>query len=248
MLKGLLKLTWVETKVFMREPMGSVTTILFPIVLFAILGRAFRNVSPEETTTRGWVTTTLPVLITLLIALNAVTSLTTILSIYREGGILKRLKATPLTPATILTAHVLVKLGLTAVNIVILIMVGKTFYSIDLQGSIVCFSLAVFISSLSILSMGFVIASLVPTARFAQLITGFILYPLLTISGLFIPLDTLPSALQVLSRLSPITNAASLTAGMWEGQSWLEYSYETFALIVSFGICIAISSRFFRWE
>ena len=217
MLKGLLKLAWVETKIFMREPMGSVTTILFPIVLFVVLGRVFQNVSPGKTTTPGWVTTTLPVLITLLITLNAVTSLTTILSIYREGGILKRLKATPLSPTTILTAHVLVKLGLTAINIIILILVGKKFFSIDLQGSIVSFSLAVFISSLSILSMGFVIASLVPTARFAQLITGFILYPLLTISGLFMPLDTLPSALQALSRLSPITNAVSLTTGMWQG-------------------------------
>ena len=41
-------------------------------------------------------------------------SLVTIISIYREGGILKRLRATPLRPHTILTAHVLVKLLFTA--------------------------------------------------------------------------------------------------------------------------------------
>ena len=52
----------------------------------------------------------------MLIAISAVLSLVTIISIYREGGILKRLRATPLRPQTILSAHVLVKLLLTAVD------------------------------------------------------------------------------------------------------------------------------------
>ena len=51
-------------------------------------------------------------------ALSAVLSLVTIISIYREGGILKRLRATPLRPYTILTAHVIVKLLFTAVTLV----------------------------------------------------------------------------------------------------------------------------------
>ena len=56
----------------------------------------------------------LPVFASILIAISAVLSLVTIISIYREGGILKRLRATPLRPQTILAAHVLVKLLLTA--------------------------------------------------------------------------------------------------------------------------------------
>ena len=56
----------------------------------------------------------IPTLVSILITISAVLSLVTIISIYREGGILKRLRATPLRPWTILTAHVLVKLALTA--------------------------------------------------------------------------------------------------------------------------------------
>ena len=47
-------------------------------------------------------------------------SLVTIIAIYREGGILKRLRATPLRPHTILTAHVLVKLLFTAVTLALI--------------------------------------------------------------------------------------------------------------------------------
>ena len=60
----------------------------------------------------------------MLIALSAVLSLVTIIAIYREGGILKRLRATPLRPHTILTAHVLVKLLFTAVTLALLLLAG----------------------------------------------------------------------------------------------------------------------------
>ncbi len=67
--------------------------------------------------TSGFLRIGLPVLAALLIAVSSVISLVTIVSIYREGGILKRLRATPLRPQTILTAHVIVKLALTAATL-----------------------------------------------------------------------------------------------------------------------------------
>ena len=50
------------------------------------------------------------------------------------------------------------------------------------------FAMALLISTWSILSMGFLIASIVPTARFAQPIGVAILYPMLGLCGLFVPL------------------------------------------------------------
>jgi len=39
MLRGLWKLTWIEIKIFLREPLGVVGTVGLPIVLFVVLGR-----------------------------------------------------------------------------------------------------------------------------------------------------------------------------------------------------------------
>ena len=101
--------------------------------------------------------------------MSAVLSLITIIAIYREGGILKRLRATPLRPWTILTAHVLVKLLFTAITL-ILMLAGRA--SATIRSEPICrssaFALALLLSTLEILSIGFLIASLVPTARFAQ--------------------------------------------------------------------------------
>jgi ABC-2 type transport system permease protein len=65
--------------------------------------------------------------VSLLIAISAVLSLVTIVSIYREGGILKRLRATPLRPYTILTAQVIVKLTLTAATLALMLMAGRRY-------------------------------------------------------------------------------------------------------------------------
>ncbi len=107
MLRGLWKLTWIEIKIFLREPLGAFGTIVVPVVLFLVLGRiASRGRAPAAPAPIVSSTSALPVLASLLIAISAVLSLVTIISIYREGGILKRLRATPLRPQTILTAHV----------------------------------------------------------------------------------------------------------------------------------------------
>ena len=50
------------------------------------------------------------------------------------------------------------------------------------------------LSTLSVLSIGFLTASLVPTARFAQPISAIVLYPMVALSGLFVPVEALPAA------------------------------------------------------
>src|SRR6185369_14796581 len=94
-------------------------------------GRLMRGAGPASPEA-AFVKTGLPVLAAILMATSAVVSLVTIIAIYREGGILKRLRATPLHPATILTAHVLVKLLFTAVTLVLLLLVGKRYLPVDI--------------------------------------------------------------------------------------------------------------------
>src|SRR5215203_6197069 len=124
MFRGFLKLTWVETKIFVREPMGLVGTLGMPLALFVGLGRmvgAGRSGGPAL----GGAPFNVPILSALLIAVSAVMSLVTIISIYREGGILKRLRATPLSPLTILGAHVAVKLVFTIAGLALLVAAGR---------------------------------------------------------------------------------------------------------------------------
>ncbi len=249
MFRGLFKLTWLEIKIFLREPLGAFGSILFPVGVFIVAGRLLGGgVPPSSLSVGGFVRVGLPVLASVLISLSAVLSLVTIISIYREGGILKRLRATPLRPQTILTAHVLVKLALTLVTMILLVLAGKRYYPVNVNVPVFGFAAALLISTWSILSIGFLIASIVPTARFAQPIGAAILYPMLALCGLFVPLNSLPPALHAVARLVPLTYAVSLLEGIWKGEAWSAHLGDVAALVIVFTICTALSSRVFRWE
>jgi ABC-2 type transport system permease protein len=249
LMRGLWKLTWIEIKIFLREPLGAFGTIGVPVLLFVVLGRVTKlRVAPSSLPATGFSGASLPVLVSLLISISAVLSLVTIISIYREGGILKRLRATPLRPYTILTAQVIVKLMLSAATLALMFMAGKRYIPAGAHVPWFSFTLALIVSTWSILSLGFLIASIVPTARFAQPIGAVILYPMIAVSGLFVPIQALPSALQTVARALPLTYSVSLLQGIWNGDSWFTHFGDVAALTVLFLVCTVLSAKVFRWE
>lgn len=249
MLRGLWKLTWIEIKVFLREPLGAFGTIGIPVLMYVVLGRIVTSRPASSAfATGGFSAVHLPVLVALLISISAVLSLVTIIAIYREGGILKRLRATPLRPQTILTAHVIVKLLLTAATLALMLLAGRRYIPAGAHVPWFSFTIALLISTWSILSIGFLIASIVPTARFSQPIGAIILYPMLAFSGLFVPIEILPPVLHALARALPLTYAVSLLQGIWIGDPWSAHIGDVAALAVVFLICTALSAKVFRWE
>jgi ABC-2 type transport system permease protein len=131
---------------------------------------------------------------------------------------------------------------------VLMILAGKRYYPVNISVPIFGFAMALLISTWSILSIGFLIASLVPTARFAQPIGAAILYPMLALCGLFIPLESLPPSLHAAARVLPLTYAVSLLQGIWKGEAWSAHLGDVAALILVFAICTALSAKVFRWE
>ena len=247
-LRGFWKLTWLEAKIFAREPMGFIGTLIVPVVVFVVLGRAFggaRSLAPQTPVNLPF---NPAILAAIVIAIGAVQSLVAIISIYREGGILKRLRATPLSPVTILGAHVVVKLFFTVISLSLLMLAGRRMFPGVMEVNVLSFTLAVLLSTFSILSLGFVMASLVPTARFAQPIGGLVLYPMLAISGLFFPLSRLPGAIRMVANLLPTTHAVALLQGVWDGSGWAAHSMNAVALVVLFFLYTALATRVFRWE
>ena len=249
MLRGLSRLTWLEIKIFLREPLGVIGTVGLPVLIYAGLGRLASpragRVSPDLP---RFVSVDLPILTSLLIAASAVLSLIAIMAIYREGGILRRLRATPLRPHTILTAHVMTKLVLTAVTLAVMVLAGRRYYPVAANVPLVSFTLALLFSTVSLMSLGFVIASVVPTARFAQPIGTVILYPMLGLSGLFVPVESLPPMLQAVARALPFTYAVSLLRGVWHGEGWSSHVGDVAILTLMFLVCTVLSAKVFRWE
>ena len=129
MIRALAKLTWLETKIFIREPMGVIGTVGIPVAVFVIASQiAGPRVARAAMQPGGVVSAFMPVLASVLMSLSAISSLVTIVSIYRESGILKRLRATPLSPTVVLSAHVIVKLAFTALTLMLMVLAGRQYF------------------------------------------------------------------------------------------------------------------------
>ena len=129
-----------------------------------------------------------------------------------------------------------------------MVLAGRRYYPVGVEVPVVSFTLACWSAPWPILSMGFVIASVVPTARFAQPIGAVVFYPMIALSGLFTPIDALPQGLQLLSRFLPMTYIVSLLQGILSGASWSAHLGDVAALALVFAVCTALSARIFRWE
>ena len=246
MLTGFWKLTWVEIKVFMREPMGVVGSLALPVFAFIFVSRALGY--SEATDVADALPFNVAIMAALFIAIGAALSLITIITIYREGGILKRLRATPLSPLTILGAHVFVKLIFTVIGLGLLVLAGRQFFPGAMDVNLWSFTVALLLGTLSILSVGFVISSIVPTARFAQPLGSVRLYPMVALSGLFFPLEVLPPGWRVFANMLPTTHAVALMQGIWDGAGWGAHWANVFGLLAVFAVCSAVSTKVFRWE
>jgi ABC-2 type transport system permease protein len=248
MLARFLKLTWIEIKIFVREPLGLIFSVGMPVGMFIFFGRSVGARDGASERLGAVLGQTIPIFIAMFIALSSALSLIAVISIYREGGILKRLRATPLGPPTILLAHVAVKLIFTALTLGLMVLAGRRFYPVPLEFDVLNFGLALLFSTVSVISIGFVIASAVPTARFAQPIGSAILYPMLAISGIFAPIEALPKFWATIAGVLPVTHAVALMKGMWIGGSWLDHLPNVGVLALTIVICTAVSARIFRWE
>lgn len=246
-LQGFWKLTWVETKIFIREPMGFVATLVMPVLVFILLGRAL-GARTAAAAPNPDIPFNPAILAAVLIAISAVQSLVAIISIYREGGILKRLRSTPLSPVTILGAHVVVKLCFTVMSLSLLLLAGRRLFPGVMRVNVFSFTMAVLLGTFSILSLGFLIASVVPTARFAQPISAAVVYPMLALSGLFFPVERLSRPFQLVAYALPTTHAVALLQGVWEGSGWVAHWVNVAALLVLFVAYTSLSTRVFRWE
>jgi ABC-2 type transport system permease protein len=229
---------------FWRNREAAVFIFVFPPMLFLLLGAVYDGDIDG-----------VPAVDRLLVGIlgygcanTALAGLAITLVIRREDGILKRLRATPLRPVTILTAHVLVKLLLTAVTLVLMVLAGKRYYPVPVAVPVSSFMLALLLTTITILSLGFLIASLVPTARFAQPIGSAIFYPMVALSGLFVPVAALPQGFRIIARLLPLTYASSLLKGIWTGDPWSAHVLDVAVLLLMFAAYTLLSAKVFRWE
>jgi ABC-2 type transport system permease protein len=246
-MRGFWKLSWIEMKLFLREPMAAFFTLVFPLMLLFLFGSIYGNEPTTFFNGFGSVDVSVPAYTAMIIATTGLPSVTIQIASYREFGILRRLKATPLRPPAVLLAEVMVIFAMTVLSMALLIIAGKIFYGLRFAGNPVHVLLAFILASFSFFALGFVLASLLPSARSAMVVAMALFFPMLFLSGAAIPLEVLPGNIRQYAQVLPLTHVVTLLRGLWIGDSLVMHLKEIIFLSVQLVIGVSISTKIFKW-
>ena len=247
-MKSLLKMTWMEAKLFLREPMSAFFTLVFPLMYLLLFGAISGNEPTPQYGGQRTIDASIPGLTAMIICVAGLMSTTMTMSTYREKGILRRLRTTPVSPLVVLVAQVIVVFTMTALGMFLLVAAGVLVYHVRFEGNPFSLLAGFVLSSLSFFGIGFILAGTMPTTRSAWVVGMVLLYPMLLLSGAFFTVELLPAAVQKVSAFIPLTYVVNLLGGLWMGQPWGDHLLDVGLLAGLLLVGIVVSAKTFRWE
>jgi ABC-2 type transport system permease protein len=247
-MKSLLKMTWMEAKLFLREPASAFFTLVFPLIYLFMYGMISGNEPTPQFGGQRMIDASIPGLTAAIICITGLMSTTMTMSTYREKGILRRLRTTPVSPLVVLAAQVIVVFAMTALGMLLLVAAGMLVYHVRFEGNAFSLLAGFVLSSLSFFGLGFILAGIMPTVRSAWVVGMVLMYPMMFLSGAFFTVKLLPAAIQRVSAFLPLTYVVNLLGGLWTGQPWGDHLLDVGVLTGMLLLGIIISAKTFRWE
>ena len=248
-MKSLLKMTWMEAKLFLREPVSAFFTLVFPLVMLFIFGFIYGNVPPPPgSDSQSAIGGLIPALTAMVIGMTGLMPITITMATYRENGILRRLRTTPVSPLVVMAAQLIVVFIMTGLGMLLLVVAGKLVFHVRFDGNAFSLLAGFTLGSLSFFGIGFILAGTMPTARTAQIVAMVLLYPMLILSGAAWPRELMPAAVQKISAFLPLTYVVTLLRGLWVGEPWGKHLLDVGVLAGMLVLGIIISVKTFRWE
>jgi ABC-2 type transport system permease protein len=234
-----------EAVLLVREIVPLLWGVAFPMALLAIIG-AFSHGPDASLDGFSLVAAYEPVLIAFTCATFALQGLPTVLASYRERGILRRLNATPVGAARLLSAQLTVNLSITLTATVGILIVGDAAFGVALPGQPVGFAVALLLTAAAMLSLGLLVAAVARTGRVAGAVGTMLFLPLMFFAGLWTPQALMPAALRRIGDYTPLGAAVTALqhsmAGQWPPASSL-------AVLAAYSVALALLAwRLFRWE
>ncbi len=233
-----------EQKTFWRSREAAVFIFVFPLLLYALLG----SVYGDDIDGVPAVDILLAGLFGYGAANTAFGGLAIALVVRREAGVLKRLRATPLPPATYLAAVLLSTLVTFALQSIGLLALGGLVFDASMPANWLGFAGAVVLGVASFAGMGLAAASLIRSAEGVSAVVNVVILPMAFLSGSFGPTRDFPEFLQRIADVLPLTYFIDIVDGVYlDGDSLFADPKALLAVLAWGGAGLVVALRRFGW-
>jgi ABC-2 type transport system permease protein len=234
-----------EQLVFWRSREAAFFIFIFPLLLFVLLGAVYHGRYQHLPIT--WAV--LAGLICYGCANTAFAGLAIQLVLRREGGILKRLRSTPLPPAAYMAALLVSTLIVFGLQTIALFLLGRAFYGTPFPPDVGSFVATIVIGAAVFAALGTATASVIRSAEGSSAVVNFILLPMAFLSGSFGPTRHYPGFLRAIGDVLPLKYFIDLVKAIYLGGHGLLARPGALGVLAAWtagGLVVAL--RRFGWE
>lgn len=167
---------------------------------------------------------------------------------WRAMGITRRLAATPLKPLSMISAQVVARLALSLLQGALLLALAIWIFNVHIYGNIGLLALVVTVGALTLLAIGFAIASFVKKSEAASSILLLVSFPMMFLGGSYFDVNGAPSFLQPLIHIMPLyyLNEA-LRQVIYNGAGWSAIQTGVLVMLAWIVASMLVVWRAFKW-
>ncbi|MFF0484408.1 ABC transporter permease [Streptomyces sp. NPDC004435] len=236
-----------EARLFAREPASLFWVMVSPTVLLAILGLvpSMREASPDLGG-RRMIDVYVPVSVLFALIMAGLQAMPPVLAGYRERGILRRMSATPVRPAALLTAQLVLHAAAALVSALLVIAVGRSAFGVALPENLPGYLAALLLSVAGALALGAAVCALSRTQKIATAVGTAVFFPTMFTAGVWVPVQAMPDTLRRIVEFAPY-GAASRALDEAARGGWP--SLLAVGVMAFWAVALtAVAIRRFRWE
>ncbi|MCL3861395.1 ABC transporter permease [Actinotalea sp. K2] len=218
-MRALVAVTATELRLFSREPMTVLFVLVLPVVILYVLNGVFggQPADPSVWEGIGAVDFYTSAYVALVAATVGVLTVPVHLAGYREQGVLRRFRASALSPVALIGAHVVVATCVATVGAVVVGCVSVVAYGALTPQDWIGVVAAHLLCAVSFAVLGALLGLVLPTARAAQGLGVLLFFVFVMLGGAGPPSEVLPDTLARVGDALPVTYGARLLRGPWLG-------------------------------
>jgi ABC-2 type transport system permease protein len=243
----LFKLTWVEIKLFIREPITVIFTLALPLIFLFVMGGVFGNTpNPDVYRGVGAMDYYMPSYFGLIMMAIGTVALPVHLAGYRERGVLRRFRASSFSVWSVLGSQTNVSFIIAVAGSILITILGVAVYHPHMPvypGQLIA---AFVLGVVCFTCFGFFLGAVLPSTRSAQGIGLLLFFVMMILGGAGPPPEVMSGVMQVIGEITPLHWVIYMLQNPWLGFSW-----HTNASLITVGVTVVsagLAARFFRWE
>lgn len=168
---------------------------------------------------------------------------------YRKNGMLKRLKATPVTAFEYLSVQIVSRLILIMAITIFVFYSTNLFIGYAMFGSHLSLFLVFVLGAISMISLSLIVAARTTSEETAGGLLNLITWPMMFLSGVWFSLEGTNPLMQHIAEILPLTHiTAAARSIMIDGAGLMDVSYHLIVLAGQSILFLLIGAYAFRWE